>query len=47
MERLIRESQVDAVIDLTTTDVADEFFEGCWLLVQRGWKLARRCASQR
>jgi uncharacterized protein (UPF0261 family) len=28
MERLISESQVDAVIDLTTTEVADELFSG-------------------
>jgi uncharacterized protein (UPF0261 family) len=28
MERLIREGQVDAVIDLTTTEVADELFGG-------------------
>jgi uncharacterized protein (UPF0261 family) len=28
MERLIREGHVDAVIDLTTTEVADELFKG-------------------
>lgn len=28
MERLIREGQVDAVIDLTTTEIADELFGG-------------------
>lgn len=28
MERLISEGQIDAVIDLTTTEVADELFEG-------------------
>ncbi|EHY59680.1 hypothetical protein HRR83_001044 [Exophiala dermatitidis] len=28
MERLIAEGQIDAVIDLTTTEVADELFEG-------------------